>query len=32
MGLGRMLEKGGTLKDLARTYIQDNLKELVGVL
>ena len=32
MGLGRMLEKGGTLKDLAHAYIQDNLKELVGIL
>ena len=32
MGLGRMLEKGGTHKDLARTYIQDNLKELVAIL
>jgi len=27
-----MLEKGGTLKDLAHAYIQDNLKELVGIL
>jgi len=27
-----MLEKGGTLKDLAHAYIKDNLKELVGIL